>query len=116
MFRPPRGTRDFMPEEMIKIKYVTETLRKVFETYGYEPIETPAFESLNTLKAKCGGEVEKQIYKFKDKGGRDVGLRFDLTVPLARIVAGDPTLSKPFRRYCISRVWRYERPEAKRRF
>ena len=105
-----------MPKEMMKIIHVTETLKKVFEIYGYEPLETPAFESLDVLKAKCGDEVEKMIYKFKDKKGRDLGLRFDLTVPLARIIAGNPTIPKPFRRYVISKVWRYERPEAKRRF
>ena len=115
-YKSPRGTRDFLPKEMIKIEYVTKTLREVFEKYGYEPLNTPVFESLDTLRIKCGDEVEKQIYKFKDKKGRDLGLRFDLTVPLARIIAGNPTLLKPFRRYCISKVWRYERPEAKRRF
>ena len=116
IYKAPRGTRDFLPNEMIKIEYVTKTLRDVFEKYGYEPLNTPVFESWETLRIKCGDEVEKQIYKFKDKKGRNLGLRFDLTVPLARIIAGNPTLLKPFRRYCISKVWRYERPEAKRRF
>jgi histidyl-tRNA synthetase len=116
IYNSPRGTRDFLPSEMIKIEYVTKTFREIFEKYGYEPLDTPVFESLDTLRIKCGDEVEKQIYKFKDKKGRDLGLRFDLTVPLARIIAGNPTLLKPFRRYCISKVWRYERPEAKRRF
>jgi len=115
-YNSPRGTRDFLPSEMIKIEYVTKTFKEIFEKYGYEPLDTPVFESLDTLRIKCGDEVEKQIYKFKDKKGRDLGLRFDLTVPLARIIAGNPTLLKPFRRYCISKVWRYERPEAKRRF
>jgi histidyl-tRNA synthetase len=116
MYKSPRGTRDFLPKDMMKIEYVINTLREVFEKYGYEPVDTPVFESFDTLKLKCGDEVEKQIYKFKDKKGRDLGLRFDLTVPLARIIASNPTLPKPFRRYCISKVWRYERPEAKRRF
>jgi histidyl-tRNA synthetase len=116
IYKSPRGTRDFLPKEMIKIEYVTKIFREIFEEYGYEPLDTPVFESLDTLRIKCGDEVEKQIYKFKDKKGRDLGLRFDLTVPLARIIAGNPTLLKPFRRYCISKVWRYERPEAKRRF
>lgn len=115
-FKPARGTRDFMPEDMIKREYVIDTIRRVFENYGYDPFETPAFESLDLLKVKCGEEVEEQIYKFQDKGGRLLGLRFDLTVPLARVVASNLALPKPFRRYCISRAWRYERPEAKRRF
>lgn len=116
MFKPPRGTRDFMPDEMRKIEYVIKTIKKVFKSYGYDPLETPAFESWDLLKAKCGEEVERQIYKFKDKKGRELGLRFDFTVPLARIIASNPVLPKPFRRYQVSRVWRYERPEAKRRF
>lgn len=105
-----------MPDEMREIEYVVKTIRKVFESYGYDPLETPAFESWDLLKTKCGEEVERQIYKFKDKKGRELGLRFDFTVSLARIIASNPVLPKPFRRYQISRVWRYERPEAKRRF
>lgn len=105
-----------MPNKMMEIEYAIKTIKKVFESYGYDPLETPAFESWELLKAKCGEEVERQIYKFKDKGGRELGLRFDFTVPLARIIASNPALPKPFRRYQVSRVWRYERPEAERRF
>lgn len=112
--RRPRGTRDFMPWDMIKRRHVIETIRSVFELYGYDEVETPAFEFLDTLTAKCGPEVKEQIYAFKDKAGRDLGLRFDLTVPLARIVASNPNLPKPFKRYCISRVWRYEEPQSGR--
>lgn len=116
MFQPPRGTRDFMPEKMRKIEYTIKTIKKIFNSYGYDPLESPAFERWELLKTKGGEEVEKQIYKFKDKGGRDLGLRFDFTIPLARIIASNPSLPKPFRRYQVSRVWRYERPEAERRF
>jgi histidyl-tRNA synthetase len=116
MFQPPRGTRDFMPEKMRKIEYTIKTIKKIFNSYGYDPVESPAFERWELLKTKGGEEVEKQIYKFKDKGGRDLGLRFDFTIPLARIIARNPALPKPFRRYQVSRVWRYERPEAERRF
>jgi histidyl-tRNA synthetase len=105
-----------MPDEMRKIEYVVRTIKKVYESYGYDPLETPAFESWDLLKAKCGEEVERQIYKFRDKKGRELGLRFDFTVSLARIIASNPVLPKPFRRYQVSRVWRYERPEARRRF
>jgi len=110
----PRGTRDFMPWDMIKRRHVIETIRSVFECYGYDEVETPAFEFLEVLTAKCGSDVKEQIYAFKDKAGRDLGLRFDLTVPLARIVASNPNLPKPFKRYCISRVWRYEEPQSGR--
>ena len=112
--RRPRGTRDFLPWDMIKRRYVIETIRSVFELYGFDEIETPAFEFLEVLTAKCGPDVKEQIYAFKDKAGRDLGLRFDLTVPLARIVASNPNLPKPFKRYCISRVWRYEEPQSGR--
>ena len=99
---------------MIKRRFVVETIRSVFELYGYDEIETPAFEFLDVLTAKCGPEIKEQIYTFKDKAGRDLGLRFDLTVPLARVVASHPDLPKPFKRYCISRVWRYEEPQSGR--
>jgi len=99
---------------MIKRRLVIETIRSVFELYGYDEIETPAFEFLDVLTAKCGPEVKEQIYAFKDKAGRDLGLRFDLTVPLARVMASHPDLPKPFKRYCISRVWRYEEPQSGR--
>lgn len=112
--RRPRGTRDFLPWDMIKRRHVIETIRSVFELYGFDEIETPAFEFLDILTAKCGPDVKEQIYAFKDKAGRDLGLRFDLTVPLARIVASNPNLPKPFKRYCISRVWRYEEPQSGR--
>ncbi|MCS7140264.1 MAG: histidine--tRNA ligase [Candidatus Nezhaarchaeota archaeon] len=110
----PRGTRDLLPWDMIKRRHVMETIRSVFELYGYDEVETPAFEFLDILTAKCGPEVREQIYSFKDKAGRDLGLRFDLTVPLARIIASNPNIPKPFKRYCISRVWRYEEPQSGR--
>ncbi len=110
----PRGTRDFMPNEMIRRRFVMEKIRRVFENYGFDEIETPAFEQWDVLAAKCGEEIREQIYKFEDRGGRLLGLRFDLTVPLARLVASNPTIPKPFKRYCISRVWRYEEPQSGR--
>lgn len=113
-FRTLRGMRDFLPRDMIRREKVLRIIRKVFESYGFEPLETPAIEYWEVLSRKCGEDVEKQIFKFKDKGGRDVGLRFDLTVPFARVVAQNPYLPKPFKRYCISRVWRYERPQTGR--
>jgi len=109
-FQPPRGTRDFLPEEMIRLDYVITVFKKIFEKYGFENFETPAFENFKLLSAKGSGgdEIKDQIYYFKDKSGRELGLRFDLTVPLARVVANNPQLPKPFKRYCISKVWRYE--------
>ena len=109
-FQTPRGTRDFLPEEMIKRDFVINTFKKIFEAYGFSPFETPAFENFELLAAKGGGgdAIKDQIYCFKDKSERELGLRFDLTVPMARVVANNPQLPKPFKRYCIARAWRYE--------
>ena len=114
--QPPRGTRDFMPWEMTRRQYMFDVIRKAFERFGFAPLETPAFESWELLGAKgSGGQaVKDEVYVFKDKGGREMGLRFDLTVPLARVVASNPQLQKPFKRYQIGRVWRYDNPQAGR--
>lgn len=116
MFQPPKGTRDIKPEEMKKFLFVKETLRSVFERYGFSPLETPAFETFDLLSAKGGlGEsVKDEIYYFKDKGDRELGLRFDLTMPLARFIMNNKNLPKPFKRYQIGRVWRYDNPQAMR--
>lgn len=116
MTEKPRGVRDFKAEEMAKRNYVLNRIREVYISYGYPEIETPAFEPLSVLTAKSSGgeEVSKQIFKFKDYGNRLLGLRFDLTVPMARFVAENPQLPKPFKRSQIGRVWRYEEPQAGR--
>jgi len=114
--QPLRGMRDFLPGQMIRRQYLMDLIRAVFEDYGFSPMETPAMESMELLGRKgVGGEdVDNEIYTFRDKGDRRVGLRFDLTVPMARVVAANPQLKKPFKRYQISRVWRYDRPQAGR--
>ncbi len=111
-----RGMRDFMPEDKILRDEIIGKIKKVFEYYGFAPLETPVLENFDLLKGKgqYGDEALKLVYDFADKGGRQVGLRYDLTVPLARIVAMNPQLPKPFKRYCIDKVWRYERPQAGR--
>ncbi len=118
MFQPPRGTRDFLPELARQRQIVIDRLRAVFETYGFDPADSPAFEYWDVLTAKGGGgeEIKKQIYHFKDKSGRELGLRFDLTVPLARLIAAKPEIPKPFKRYQIGPVWRYEEIKAGRRY
>jgi histidyl-tRNA synthetase len=113
-FGRPRGTRDFLPPEMRVRRFIMETARRVFEDHGFEEMDTPALEFWDVLSAKGGEEVERQIYKFQDKAERWLGLRFDLTVPLARVVANTPDLTKPFKRYTISKVWRYEEPQSGR--
>lgn len=106
-----KGMRDFLPPRVILRNYVTDELRRVFERFGFEPLQTPAVEYAETLEGKFGEEADKLIYKFADRGAREVGLRYDLTVPLARVVALYPELVKPFKRYQIAPVWRAERPQ-----
>lgn len=113
-FGRPRGTRDFLPSEMRVRRFIMEAVRRVFEDHGFEEMDTPVLELWDVLSAKGGDEVERQIYKFQDKAERWLGLRFDLTVPLARVVANNPDLTKPFKRYNISKVWRYEEPQSGR--
>ena len=116
MFQPPKGTRDLLPSEMRKLNYVVSAVEKVFQKYGYEPVDTPAFEDWALLSSKSAGgeELKKETYYFKDKSDRELGLRYDLTVPAARIVASDPSIAKPFKRYSIGKVWRYDQPQAGR--
>ncbi len=109
-FQPPKGTRDFLPEEMTRRRKVFEKIRKVFESYGYGEVCTPAFEDFELLSKKSGPDIEKEIYVFTDKSGRKLGLRFDPTVPICRIVASDTSLTKPMKFYYITNMWRYDQP------
>lgn len=109
-FSIPKGMRDFSPEEMAKREYVLGVITGVYKKYGFRPLETPAIEFQETLSNKYG-EEEKLVWQFKDLGGRDVALRYDLTVPLSRYVAMNRNIAKPFKRYQIGRVWRYDQPQ-----
>ncbi|MGQ4913025.1 MAG: ATP phosphoribosyltransferase regulatory subunit, partial [Candidatus Thorarchaeota archaeon] len=112
--RTVRGMRDLFGKEMRVRNYLVDVAVEVFELFGYEPLDSPVMELWETLSAKGGEDVEAETFKFTDKGEREVGLRFDLTVPLARIVATNPHLPKPFKRYAIGKAWRYDRPQAGR--
>lgn len=112
--RTVRGMRDLFGLEMRVRDYLVAIAVDVFQQFGYEPLDSPVMELWETLSAKGGEEVEAETFKFTDKGEREVGLRFDLTVPLARIVATNPHLPKPFKRYAIGKAWRYDRPQAGR--
>ena len=93
-----------MPREQL-----IETAKRVYRSYGFSPIDTPALEYLEVLTGKGSDETDRQLYKFTDHGGRDVGMRFDLTVPLARFAAQHASkLGLPFKRYHIAKVWRGE--------
>jgi histidyl-tRNA synthetase len=106
------GFRDFLPEVMIPRERLIDTAKRVYRSYGFAPIDTPALELLSVLLGKGSEESDKQMYRFTDNGGREVGMRFDLTVPLARFVAQHANdLGTPFKRYHIATVWRGERPQ-----
>ncbi|MCK4701757.1 histidine--tRNA ligase [Candidatus Bathyarchaeota archaeon] len=110
MFQPPRGTRDYLPEDQLKKNWVVDTVRRVYESYGFEPLDTPAFEYLEMLQIKSGEDILNQVYAFKDKSDRELALRFEHTASTVRVVASHRELQKPFRRYIIGPTWRYERP------
>jgi len=105
-----KGTRDIAPSDKLLKNQVVSTLQKIFELYGFMPLETPILERYETLAAKfAAGEASdalKEIFRLNDQGDRDLGLRFDLTVPLARYVAMNPTLKMPFKRYAVGEVFR----------
>ncbi len=106
-----RGFRDFLPDQMMAREHLIDVARSVYRSYGFAPIDTPALEYAEVLLGKGGEESDKQVFRFTDQGERDVALRFDLTVPLARFVAQHiQELGVPFRRYHIGPVWRGERP------
>jgi histidyl-tRNA synthetase len=102
-----KGFRDYLPNDQIARKKIISKISEVYERFGFAPIDTPALESYDLFKGKIG-EEEKLMYKFTDLGGREVALRYDLTVPLARLVASNPELPKPFKRYIIGNSWRAE--------
>ncbi|MCK9168207.1 MAG: ATP phosphoribosyltransferase regulatory subunit, partial [Bacteroidales bacterium] len=130
----PKGTRDFSPEIMVKRNYIFDTIRTVFATYGYMPLETPAMETLQTLLGKYGEEGDKLLFRVLNSGDylskvthqplqnvtsaaltpqiAEKGLRYDLTVPLARfVVQYRNEITFPFKRYQIQPVWRADRPQ-----
>ncbi|MFQ3547118.1 MAG: histidine--tRNA ligase [Termitinemataceae bacterium] len=104
-----KGFRDFLPAAEIERRALTEKIEASFRSFGFVPIDTPALEYTEILLGKGGGETEKQVYRFRDHGDRDVALRFDLTVPFARFMAEHRSeLPIPFKRYHIAKVWRGE--------
>lgn len=107
-----KGFRDFLPESMVIRNEVIDRLRYVFEKYGFDEIQTPSLEYQEVLLGKYGEEAEKLMYLFEDNGKRKVGLRYDLTVPLARFITNNQNdLPTPFKRYQIQPVWRADKPQ-----
>ncbi len=110
-----KGTRDFLPADMAVRNRAISILRETFESFGFEPIETPAFEFMDVLTGKSGGEEDKLIFPLAYRDGRTLGLRYDLTVPLSRVMAmHGKNLPMPFKRYQIQPVWRADNPQAGR--
>lgn len=107
--RTLKGFRDFLPAAMIPREGLIDTAKSVYRSFGFSPIDTPSLEYTEVLLGKGGAESDKQMYRFTDHGGRDVGMRFDLTVPFARFAAQHiGTLGTPFKRYHVGPVWRGE--------
>jgi histidyl-tRNA synthetase len=109
--QPARGMRDLLPVDARRRLFVVDTLRALFETYGFEPLETPAMEQAETVLGKYGPDAERLIYRAGLGSSTDLALRYDLTVSLARVCAANETLPRPFKRYQIAPVWRGERPQ-----
>ncbi|MBN1885852.1 MAG: histidine--tRNA ligase [Candidatus Krumholzibacteriota bacterium] len=105
-----KGFRDLLPGEMLARERIISTIRRIYERYGFVPLSTPALEHRDVLLG-YGEEASKQIYLFTDPDGADVGLRFDLTAPLSRVVAEHRDLPRPFKRYQVQPVWRYDKPD-----
>lgn len=109
------GFRDFLPATMMPRESLIDTAKQVYRSYGFSPIDTPVLELYEILTGKGSEETDKQMYQFRDNGDRHVGMRFDLTVPLARFVAQHHNeLGMPFKRFHIGKVWRGERAQAGR--
>lgn len=114
-FKKPRGTRDFLFEDMQERKFVENTIREVVEKYGFKEIKTPIFEDLELFTTKSGEGIKEEIYHFQDKGGRDLALRPELTASVSRLYDNNLQKSaKPLKMYYFGSCFRYERPQAGR--
>ena len=112
MFKIPRGTRDFTPEEMEKRRYIEECMRSTFQTFGYREIQTPTFENLELFTIKSGDAIVEEIYSFTDKGGRKLSLRPELTAPVIRFYVNKLQMSpKPLKLFYFVNCYRYDRPQ-----
>ncbi|MCK4601748.1 MAG: ATP phosphoribosyltransferase regulatory subunit, partial [Phycisphaerae bacterium] len=105
-----KGFRDYLPAKMQPRQRMIDTIVAVFERFGFGPLQTPAIEYSDVLLGKYGADAEKLLFRFRDNGGRDVSLRYDLTVPLSRVAGQYGDLPRPFKRYQIAPVWRAEKP------
>lgn len=104
-----KGTKDYILDEMERLSYIIEKVKETFERFGFRQMDTPALESWDILSKKGvgGSDILEETFRFKDKSNNEIGLRYDLTVPLARVIALNKNLPLPFKRYQIAKVWRY---------
>src|SRR6266550_5921025 len=109
--RVSRGLRDLLPDQMLARQQMIDTIRGVYELYGFVPLSTPAIEFLDVLSGSAGQEAQQSIFRVSNPEEEALGLRFDLTVPLARVIAQYRDLPRPFRRYQVSPVWRADKPD-----
>ena len=109
--RISRGLRDLLPDQMLARQSMIDTIRRVYELYGFVPLSTPAIEFLDVLSGSAGQEAQQSIFRVSNPEEEALGLRFDLTVPLARVIAQYRDLPRPFRRYQVSPVWRADKPD-----
>src|SRR6266513_4072327 len=109
--RVSRGLRDLLPDQMLARQSMIDTIRRVYELYGFVPLSTPAIEFLDVLSGTAGQETQQAIFRVNNPENEALGLRFDLTVPLARVIAQYADLPRPFRRYQVSPVWRADKPD-----
>jgi len=109
--RLSRGLRDLLPDQMLARQQMVDAIRGVYERYGFVPLSTPAIEYLDVLSGSAGQEAQQSIFRVTNPEKEDLGLRFDLTVPLARVIAQYPELPRPFRRYQVASVWRADKPD-----
>ncbi|HEX8253673.1 MAG TPA: histidine--tRNA ligase [Thermoanaerobaculia bacterium] len=109
--RLSRGLRDLLPDQMLARQRMVDTIRGVYESYGFVPLSTPAIEFLDVLSGSAGQEAQQSIFRVTNPEKEELGLRFDLTVPLARVIAQYPELPRPFRRYQVASVWRADKPD-----
>src|SRR5437762_10675092 len=109
--RLSRGLRDLLPDQMLARQRMIDTIRGVYEQYGFVPLSTPAIEYLDVLSGSAGPETQQSIFRVTNPENESLGLRFDLTVPLARVIAQYADLPRPFRRYQVSPVWRADKPD-----
>src|SRR3981081_1821988 len=108
--RGSRALRDRLPDQWLARQSMIDTVRHVYELYGFVPLSTPAIEFLDVLSGSAGQETHQSIFRVTNPEEEALGLRFDLTVPLARVIAQYRDLPRPFRRYQVSPVWRADKP------